>query len=328
MWPRWQGSRSGGVKLSNNDRLIDKIDIRVARKLSINQAKEYGILPIYEDEKNVYIAATETPNNEITDILSFLFNKKIKLIYREKDEILELIQNMLNFKIEDIEVVIFEEAIACNASDIHYEPEENGLNIRFRINGSLTLVRKLSLEDYQKISSRLKIKAGMDITEKRRPQDGKFFMWCKDKKYNCRLSTVPVIYGEKIVLRILYSDRFLTPIEDLQFTREQQETLSRIIRLKNGLVLVNGPTGSGKSTTLYTILNEIKDDDINISTLEDPVEVTMKGINQVNLNYKIGLTFVEGLRSLLRQDPNVIMVGEIRDEETAKMVVYISKFDE
>ena len=321
MWPRWQGSRSGGVKLSNNDRLIDKIDIRVARKLSINQAKEYGILPIYEDEKNVYIAATETPNNEIIDILSFLFNKKIKLIYREKDEILELIQNMLNFKMEDIEAVIFEEAIACNASDIHYEPEENGLNIRFRINGSLTLVRKLSLEDYQKISSRLKIKADMDITEKRRPQDGKLFMWCKDKKYNCRLSTVPVIYGEKIVLRILYSDRFLTPIEDLQFTREQQETLSRIIRLKNGLVLVNGPTGSGKSTTLYTILNEIKDDDINISTLEDPVEVTMKGINQVNLNYKIGLTFVEGLRSLLRQDPNVIMVGEIRDEETAKMAV-------
>ena len=321
MWPRWQGSRSGGVKLSNNDRLIDKIDIRVARKLSINQAKEYGIIPIYEDEKNVYIAATETPNNEIIDILSFLFNKKIKLIYREKDEILELIQNMLNFKMEDIEAVIFEEAIACNASDIHYEPEENGLNIRFRINGSLTLVRKLSLEDYQKISSRLKIKADMDITEKRRPQDGKLFMWCKDKKYNCRLSTVPVIYGEKIVLRILYSDRFLTPIEDLQFTREQQETLSRIIRLKNGLVLVNGPTGSGKSTTLYTILNEIKDDDINISTLEDPVEVTMKGINQVNLNYKIGLTFVEGLRSLLRQDPNVIMVGEIRDEETAKMAV-------
>ena len=113
----------------------------------------------------------------------------------------------------------------------------------------------------------------MDITEKRRPQDGKLFMWCKDKKYNCRLSTVPVIYGEKIVLRVLYSDRFLTPIEDLKFTKEQQETLSRIIRLKNGLVLVNGPTGSGKSTTLYTILNEIKDDDINISTLEDPVEI-------------------------------------------------------
>lgn len=321
MWPRWQGSRSGGEKLSNNDRLIDKIDIKVARKLSINQAKEYGVLPIYEDGKNVYIATTETPHNEIIDILSFLFNKKIKLIYREKDEILDLIQNVLNFKIEDIEVVIFEEAIACNASDIHYEPEENGLNIRFRINGSLTLVRKLSLEDYQKISSRLKIKADMDITEKRRPQDGKLFMWCKDKEYNCRLSTVPVIYGEKIVLRILYSDRFLTPIEDLQFTREQQETLSRIIRLKNGLVLVNGPTGSGKSTTLYTILNEIKDDDINISTLEDPVEVTMKGINQVNLNHKIGLTFVEGLRSLLRQDPNVIMVGEIRDEETARMAV-------
>lgn len=166
IWPRWQGSRSGGEKLSNNDRLIDKIDIRVARKLSINQAKEYGVLPIYEDGKNVYIATTETPHNEIIDILSFLFNKKIKLIYREKDEILELIQNVLNFKIEDIEVVIFEEAIACNASDIHYEPEENGLNIRFRINGSLTLVRKLSLEDYQKISSRLKIKAGMDITEK------------------------------------------------------------------------------------------------------------------------------------------------------------------
>lgn len=303
------------------NRLIEKIDIKIARRLSIKQAKEYELLPIYEDCDKVYIASSKTPCKEIIEILNFLFKKSIEFIFEEKGEVLKLIEDILNCKIDDIEEHIFKEAIECNASDIHYEPEENGLNIRFRINGSLILVRKLSLEDYQKISSRLKVQAGMDITEKRRPQDGKLFMYYEDKKYNCRLSTIPVMYGEKIVLRILYSDRFLTPIEDLKFTKEQQQTLNRIIGIKNGLVLVNGPTGSGKSTTLYTILNEIKNDDINISTLEDPVEVTMKGINQVNLNHKIGLTFVEGLRSLLRQDPDVIMVGEIRDEYTAKMAV-------
>lgn len=303
------------------NRLIEKIDVKIARKLSLNQAKEYEVLPIYEDDKNVYIAACNTPCEEIVEILNFLFNKPIQFIFEDRNEVLKLIDNILNYKIEEVEKLIFKEAIECNASDIHFEPQENVLNIRFRINGSLILVRKLSLDDYQTISSRLKVQAKMDITEKRKPQDGKVFMYYDDKKYNCRLSTIPVIHGEKIVLRILYNDRFLMPIEDLKFTSEQQKTLNRIIGIKNGLVLVNGPTGSGKSTTLYTILNELKNDDINISTLEDPIEVTMKGINQVSLNNKIGLTFVEGLRSLLRQDPDVIMVGEIRDEDTAKMAV-------
>lgn len=301
-------------------RLIEKIDLSLSRKLTYEQALEYEMIPICEDENLVYIATSKKENRKV-EFLNFIFKKEIKFIYREKNEILDLTNKILNYKFENIEEIIFGEAISLGASDIHFEPEKRTLNIRFRINGSLILVRKLGLEEYQKISSRLKLKAGMDITEKRKPQDGKLFINYNDKQYNCRLSSIPVVHGEKIVLRVLYSEKFLIPMEDLKFTKDQQETLRKIISIKNGLVLINGPTGSGKSTTLYTILNEIKDDDINISTLEDPVEVTMDGVNQVSLNHKIGLTFVEGLRSLLRQDPNVIMVGEIRDEETAQMAV-------
>lgn len=304
--------------------LIENIDLSLARKISVSEAKNLGILPIKEVDNTIYIATNkETQDDE--EFLKFLLgNNQIKYIKVSTLELEKLINLILDFNENTLEENIFQEAIDKNASDIHFEPVKNVVNIRFRINGSLVLVRKVKLDQYFKIASRLKVRGKLDITEKRRPQDGKLFINYNNTVYNCRISTIPVVNGEKIVLRILYNNNYLSTLEELNFSKEQQEILNKIINLKNGLVLVAGPTGSGKSTTLYSILNSIKDENINITTLEDPIEVTVDGINQINLNEKIGITFESGLRSILRQDPDIIMVGEIRDEVTAKMAIRAS----
>ncbi|MBE6047288.1 MAG: type II/IV secretion system protein [Clostridium sp.] len=209
------------------------------------------------------------------------------------------------------------------ASDIHFEPIRNIVHVRFRINGSLILVKKLILDDYLKVLSRLKVKGNMDITERRKAQDGKIIMMLDEKKFNCRLSTIPVLSGEKLVLRIIYEEKY-QKLSILNFSDKQKDKIKKIMNAKNGLIIVNGPTGSGKTTTLYSMLGEINNDDINITTLEDPVEITMDGVNQINLNPKAGITFSQGLRAILRQDPDVIMIGEIRDDETANIAVRAS----
>ena len=302
---------------------IEKIDLQVSRKLSISQALKNEILPLYEDENKVVVLKSKErkESKEGYEIIDFLFNKKAEYIEVESRELLDLIKNVLNKSVVNMEEEIIYEGIKAGASDIHFEPTKLSLNIRFRINGDLVLVKKIPLESYGQIISRLKIKANMDITEKRVPQDGKLSINIRGNSYDCRLSTVPLIYGEKLVLRILYADRFLYDLEELKLTNKQKEKLNKIVKTKNGIVLINGPTGSGKSTTLYTILNSIKGENINVTTLEDPIEVFIEGINQINLNPKIGITFAKGLRSILRQDPDVIMLGEIRDEETAKMAI-------
>ena len=300
--------------------LIKEIDLNLARKISLSEAKRLRILPIKEMEDKIYVA-TSKEQEEGKDFLNFLFGKKIEYIKIKEDELQYIMDLILNFKEDTLEEDIFKDAIKNKASDIHFEPIKDIVNIRFRINGALILVRKIKFNEYLKITSRLKVKSNLDITEKRRPQDGKLFINFNDKIYNCRISTVPVVNGEKIVVRILYNDKYLSSLEELNFSKEQQEIINKIVRLKNGLIIVNGPTGSGKSTTLYSILNKIKNENINIETLEDPIEVYMDGLNQINLNEKIGITFESGLRSMLRQDPDVIMVGEIRDETTAKMAI-------
>lgn len=300
--------------------LIKEIDLNLARKISLSEAKRLRILPIKEMEDKIYVA-TSKEQEEGKDFLNFLFGKKIEYIKIKEDELQYIMDLILNFKEDTLEENIFKDAIKNKASDIHFEPIKDIVNIRFRINGALILVRKIKFNEYLKITSRLKVKSNLDITEKRRPQDGKLFINFNDKIYNCRISTVPVVNGEKIVVRILYNDKYLSSLEELNFSKEQQEIINKIVRLKNGLIIVNGPTGSGKSTTLYSILNRIKNENINIETLEDPIEVCMDGLNQINLNEKIGITFESGLRSMLRQDPDVIMVGEIRDETTAKMAI-------
>ncbi|WP_294348489.1 GspE/PulE family protein [uncultured Clostridium sp.] len=303
-----------------NENLLESIDLLIARKIPLNQATAYECLPLYEKDNKVYVA-TSNESKESKSFLEFLLEKEIVFKKYKKSYLSYLIRIILYKNYENIEDDIIKEAINMKASDIHFEPRKSYVDIRFRINGTLILARKLMKDEYLKINSRLKIKANMDITEKRKPQDGKILINLDDSNYNCRLSTIPLITGEKLVLRIIYRDKYLSKLEKLDFLENQKEDLKKIISLENGLVIINGPTGSGKTTTLYSILREIRNGDINITTIEDPVEVNMNGVNQMNLNPKIGVTFSSGLRSILRQDPDVIMVGEIRDEETAAMAV-------
>lgn len=225
---------------------------------------------------------------------------------------------------KSLEDILIFNAIKNKASDIHLEPQKNYVNVRYRINGTLILVHKIDTREYITLVSKIKLKANMDITEKRKPQDGKIIVEYKNAKYDLRVSSIPLVYGEKLVIRILYCDNFDYKLEDLGFSDEEIKIIRKIISLNNGLVLVNGPTGAGKSTTLFTMLKEIDSKTLNITTLEDPVEIVLPNINQMSLNNKLNINFSTGLRSILRQDPDVIMIGEIRDEETAAMAVRAS----
>lgn len=299
---------------------IYDINLKISRKLNKIKAIENKCLPVDIQENYVIVLTTNDMLNNLEE-LEFLFNKKIKLVKVSEGIINNLIEKIFLGEREDLLNNLLGKAINFNSSDIHFEPEKEDVVIRFRIDGSLTDITKISENEYQRLLSKIKVNGNMDITEKRRPQDGKSLIRINDKNYDLRLSTIPIIYGEKLVVRILYGEVFNYDIKNLNMNRKQLEKLNKIISLKNGLVIVNGPTGSGKSSTLYCILKEINKKDINITTLEDPVEAIIPRINQVSLNKKAGITFQSGLRSILRQDPDVLMIGEIRDEETATMAV-------
>jgi type IV pilus assembly protein PilB len=213
-------------------------------------------------------------------------------------------------------------ALDLGASDIHIEPQEPCVRVRFRLDG--LLYDQMTIPTYHQaaVVSRIKIMSRLNIAERRRPQDGRFSV--KDtagKEYDLRVSIMPTIYGEKVVLRILEKTSSFAVLEKLGFWSEQLRLFESFIRRPHGIVLVTGPTGSGKSTTLYAALHRINDSTLNINTIEDPVEYHLKGVNQVQVNPKIGVTFASGLRTLVRQDPDVIMVGEIRDLETAEIAI-------
>jgi type IV pilus assembly protein PilB len=256
--------------------------------------------------------------------LQFIYNKNI-IINEIEENNYENLKNII-FGIENrtLEEVLIFNAIRDKASDIHLEPQKNCVHVRYRVNGTLVLVHKIDSDEYIMLASKIKLKANMDITQKRKPQDGKIMFEYNGGKYDLRVSSIPVVYGEKLVIRLLYCDNFDYKLEDLGFSEEQIKRIRKIIKLNNGLVLVNGPTGSGKSTTLFTMLKEVDSKALNITTLEDPVEIVMQNINQMSLNKKLKIDFSTGLKSILRQDPDVIMVGEIRDEETANMAVRAS----
>ena len=214
------------------------------------------------------------------------------------------------------------DAIRKGASDIHFEPYEASYRIRYRLDGILILAASPPIQMSRRLSSRLKVMAGLDIAEKRIPQDGRIKLNLSRKKsIDFRVSTCPIMFGEKVVLRILDSDNTQLGIENLGFDEFQRETFHSSVTKPYGMILVTGPTGSGKTVTLYTALNILNDEGRNISTVEDPVEIRVAGINQVQQNVKQGMTFARALRSFLRQDPDVIMVGEIRDLETAEIAI-------
>ena len=212
-------------------------------------------------------------------------------------------------------------AIKARASDVHIEPYEEYVRVRYRIDGELHEVLKSPKETLAALVTRIKILGNMNIAEKRVPQDGRILLNLEEGDFDLRVSILPTVYGEKVVIRVLDRQNFLKTKAQLGLSKEDLEKLDRIVKSPYGIILVTGPTGSGKSTTLYTILNELNTENTNIITVEDPVEYLIQGINQVNVNAKAGLTFASGLRSILRQDPDIIMVGEIRDGETAEIAI-------
>jgi type IV pilus assembly protein PilB len=214
------------------------------------------------------------------------------------------------------------QAVTIGASDIHIEPLEQRLRIRMRIDGDLTETASLPLRATSPIVSRLKIISGLDIAEKRLPQDGRLAATIDNRQVSFRVSTIPSILGEKMVLRVLDQSRSLFSVDGLGLYGPNRRTFDRLLQRPHGLVLATGPTGSGKTSTLYAMLGQLNRPERNIMTLEDPVEYTLPGITQTQINPRVGLTFANGLRSLLRGDPDIIMVGEIRDAETADLAVH------
>lgn len=216
---------------------------------------------------------------------------------------------------------LLELAVQEKASDVHIEPLEQFTRVRLRIDGILRNFGEVPRSNHNSIVSRIKILSSLDIAEKRLPQDGRVEVQIDERRIDLRVSTLPVIDGEKIVIRLLDKTQHLLDLDNLDLNEDNLKSYRKIINANHGMVLITGPTGSGKSTTLYATLQQLNTVDKNIITIEDPIEYKIAGVNQLAVSQKIGLTFAKGLRSIVRQDPNIIMVGEIRDEETARIAV-------
>jgi MSHA biogenesis protein MshE len=328
------------------------VNMAVARLLPEMQARRFRAL-LLEDKVSTYLVAMADPTDlfafdEITrllkrDIELVLVNENqvvesIDRIYRRTDRITDLARELgadmgeaVDFgalKVEpgteDAPVVkllqtMFEDATQVNASDVHIEPQESLLQIRFRIDGMLQLQTESNIKIASALVQRVKLMSGLDISEKRLPQDGRFNVRVGDKRVDVRISTMPTQYGESVAMRLLNRSTGVQGLEGLGMPPQLLSRLQQVIRRSTGMVLVTGPTGSGKTTTLYAALNEVNTIDKKIITVEDPIEYRLAGLNQVQVNEKIDLSFGRVLRSALRQDPDIILVGEMRDPETAQI---------
>ena len=330
---------------------LDDIDIdyRISEKLSTAQLKTYSAIPVKEDEISVYVAFKNPFDVIAQDKVQNLFNRKLlkvacadpaqiekyinKVALNEsiKDVITEIRrelsssanqgQNSENSGILKLIEIILKTSIQSRASDIHIEPTETNCIVRSRIDGMLSETFIFDKDIYPPMVSRMKLLSNMDIAERRRPQDGRFSAQILDKEYDFRISTLPILNGESIVLRILDKSKVIINLEDLGMHPDNFAKFKKSMKAPYGIILVTGPTGSGKTTTLYGALNDIKSVKTKIITVEDPVEYQLNMIQQVHVNEKAGLTFVSALRSILRQDPDVIMIGEIRDQETLRIAI-------
>ncbi|GEA29225.1 GspE/PulE family protein [Clostridium diolis] len=306
------GFENNKIKVTLSDPLniyaIDDVAISTGFEIESYISKKDDIkkfIEIYYSSQQVSLAAQQL-SKESSEA------KNLKVNIDEMD-------NVRNAPVVKMVEYLFKNSIELNASDIHIEPFENEVRIRYRIDGKLQTVNVINIESLGPLVTRIKILAGLNIAEKRIPQDGRIMTSVGGKEVDLRVSILPVVNGEKIVIRILNKSMGNIGRDKLGMSNENLEKIDRIISNPHGIVLVTGPTGSGKSTTLYTILSELNNDQINIITVEDPVEYTLNGVNQVSVNNKAGLTFASGLRSILRQDPDIIMIGEIRDNETAEI---------
>ena len=324
------------------------IDYNLARKIPSSQLKRLGALPLKEDEVNVYVAFRDLFDVEIQDQIANIFNRKIlKVVVCDTTKLDKVLSKMeLNESVSSLIAQIRQEisrastddggqssgilrlietilkpAISSRASDIHIESSEKNCIVRCRIDGMLAEIFVLDKDIYPPLVSRLKMLSNLDIAEHRKPQDGRFSVQVLGRDYDFRISTLPVIHGESVVMRILDKTKAIIKLSELGMLEDNLAKFSRLTRTPYGMILVTGPTGSGKTTTLYAALNDIKSVEKKMITVEDPVEYQMDMIQQVHVNEKAGLTFASSLRSILRQDPDIVMIGEIRDQETLRIAI-------
>ncbi len=342
----------------------EDVDDELIEKIPIAFAKNHGILPLRRDADGIVYIATSNPmqTDPLDDLRLLLEGAEIQLELANPRTILGAINEAydrgpgstdalaedaagdLDFltsefssepedlldAADDAPIIklvnsLLQHAVKERASDVHLEPSESEIRVRFRIDDVLyEPIKPLPSALHASIVSRIKIMGGLNIAEKRLLQDGRIRLKIAGRDYDVRLSTLPITYGERVVMRLLPRTQEMLDLEKIGFGKEQLRALNRLIARPNGIILVTGPTGSGKTTTLYGALSRINATDKNIITIEDPVEIQLKGIGQIEVNPKVGLTFAAGLRAVLRQDPNVILVGEIRDVETAETAIQAS----
>jgi general secretion pathway protein E len=330
---------------------LDSIDMNynLTSKVPLAQLQKHNAIPIFQDDMSVSVAFNDPLDIDAKEAMQRLFPKKLlKVVLATKKQIstylykIELkdsvkglvkkIRDELN-SINSIEEqqeassilllidVILKNCINARASDIHIEPTEKNCVVRGRVDGKLTEMFIFEKEIYPPLASRLKLLANLDIAEKRKPQDGRFSTAVGNREFDFRISTLPILYGESIVMRVLDKQKALVRLEDAGMDSVSYQKLLKGLQAPYGIILVTGPTGSGKTTTLYGALNELRNVEDKVITVEDPVEYRMNLIQQVQVNPKVGLSFADALRSILRQDPDKIMIGEIRDQETLEIAI-------
>ncbi|HSC87915.1 MAG TPA: ATPase, T2SS/T4P/T4SS family, partial [Polyangiaceae bacterium] len=337
---------------------IDKVDTRnvpihIGTRLPIGYAKAQKVLLISETDEFFELLCSDPLNTAALDDVRALLDRPvvpvvstpsivvdaINRVYERQDTISDLESKDRDADDDQIDLLdsdddapiirwvntLFSQAVKERASDIHIEPEEREVIVRYRVDGELYVARRASRQFMSSVIARVKIMAGLNIAEKRLPQDGRISLKIAGRPLDVRVSTVPTSRDhERIVMRLLQKTNILLDLSDLGFAPRDYALMETLIRRPDGIILVTGPTGSGKTTTLYGCLNRINQPNINILTAEDPVEYELGGIHQIPVNAKIGLTFASALRAFLRQDPDVIMVGEIRDKETADIAMHAS----
>lgn len=326
------------------------IDYRISEKIPLSQLKKFEALPIKEDDLNVFVAFKEPFDLNAQDRIQGLFNRKLlKVVLSDPEQIDKYLNKLalsesikglvaeirqeLSGTGEDsvdsttssgilklIEAIV-KQSVVLKGSDIHVEPTETNCVVRTRIDGMLNEIFIFDKDIYPPLVSRLKLLSNMDIAEKRKPQDGRFSLKVGEREFDFRISTLPIVNGESIVMRILDKSKVLISLDKLGMHPENLRKFNAAMHAPYGIILVTGPTGSGKTTTLYAALNDMKNVTTKIITVEDPVEYQLNLIQQVHVNEKAGLTFAAALRSILRQDPDIIMIGEIRDQETLRIAI-------